>query len=67
VTGWAVLLVPLCLGFVAGMLALASWAEQRVLSPRALIISCVRSARTRPEHAEQLVASQSERLLSDVA
>ena len=49
---------------VAGVLALSSWLERNVVSPRALIATAAR-ANTDPDLAEQIVAVEAERLLSD--
>jgi hypothetical protein len=57
------LLIPVSLGLLSLLLFGMSWFEQRILSPQALIVHAARSRRAVPEHAEMLVAVQSERLL----
>ncbi len=59
------LAVPASLLLIMGILLLSAWIEQRVLSPRSMIISAVRARRTPPEFAEAFVARQLERLLSN--
>ena len=63
VSPWDLLLVPLSLSLIFLLLFVMSWFEQRVLSPRSLILHSARSRGTRPEHVEALVAAQSQRLL----
>jgi len=59
----AVLLILASLGLLSLLLFGMSWFEQRVLSPKALIVHAARSRQGAPEHAEMLVAVQSERIL----
>jgi hypothetical protein len=61
---WALLLtIPAALAILSGLLAVSAFVEQRVLSPRSLILSAVRSRRSAPEFAEAFVAREFERLL----
>jgi hypothetical protein len=63
VSAWGVLLVPAALGVVTLLLALTTWLEQWVLSPRALIVTAARARRVSPRHVEALVAEQCDLLL----
>ena len=60
-----VLFIPASLLVVTALLFATAWLEENVLSPRSLILHTVRtrSRHMPPEHVEQLVAAQSERLL----
>jgi hypothetical protein len=58
--------VPFALVVVAALLLLAAWLEEWALSPRRLIILVARTRNT-PEHAEVMVAAESERLLQSLA
>src|SRR5215210_7526495 len=62
-SAWSLLAVPLCLGGMVLLLAGMSWFEQRMLSPRSLIVYTARSRHVGPDTVEQLVAAQSEELL----
>ena len=64
VSVWGLLLIPAALGGVALLLALTTWLEQWVLSPRALILSATRARRASPRHVEALVAEQCEVILA---
>jgi hypothetical protein len=57
------ILVPLSLGTISFLLFGMSWFEQRVLSPKALIVHAARSRQAPAEAVEVLVAAQSEHLL----
>ena len=63
-----VLLIPISLALLAALLFVTAWLEEKVLSPRSLILHTVRtrSRRVRPEDVERLVAAQSERLLRNI-
>jgi hypothetical protein len=45
------------------LLLLSDWAEDHVVSPRALIMRVANGKRTPPERAEALVAAEVERLM----
>src|SRR5437762_1009343 len=63
-SGWGLLLVPAALGSVVVLLALTTWLEQWVLSPRALILSAARARRASPRHVEALLAEHCEVILA---
>jgi hypothetical protein len=62
-SAWSLLLIPGSLGFLCSLLALTVLAEERVLSPRALIIKAARARISEADYTEALVAQQYERLL----
>ena len=66
-SGWSVVAVPLSLGLLALLLMATAWLEQRVLSPRSLILRTTRVRNAAPEHVEQFVAAQCELLLKEHA
>lgn len=64
---YPMVLITLSLGVVSLLLFGMSWFEQRVLSPKALIVHAARSRQAPPEHVEKLVARQSEHLLQGLS
>ena len=64
-SSWALLAVPFSLSVVVLLLWGVASYEQRLLSPRSLILYTYRSRRCGPDTVELMVASQSERLLGD--
>ena len=62
-SAWSLLAVPLCLAGMVLLLAGMSWFEQRMLSPRSLIVYSTRSRHVGPDTVEMLVTKQSEELL----
>ena len=56
-------LVVVSLGLLSLLLFGMSWFEQRILSPKALIVHAARARQAPPEHVEKLVDRQSETLL----
>ena len=62
-TAWSLLAVPLCLVGMVLLLAGMSWFEQKMLSPRSLIVYSARSRHVGPDTVERLIAAQSEELL----
>lgn len=60
----AVLLVVLSLVVIMGLLAGVTWFEQRLLSPKSIILYSARCRGARTEHVEALVQLEAERLLT---
>jgi len=63
----SMVLVIVSLGLLSLLLFGMSWFEQRILSPKALILHAARSRQAAPEYVEKLVARQSEHLLQGVS
>jgi len=65
----ALLMVVASLIVMAALLAGVTWFEQRILSPRAIILHTARCRGGRPEHAERLIKLEADRILTaeDVA
>ena len=63
----ALALVTVSLGVISLLLFGMCWFEQRVLSPKALIVHAARARQAPPEHVEKLVARQSERLIESLS
>ena len=63
---YPLVLVVVSLAVLSFLLFGISWFEQRILSPKALIVHAARARQAPPEHVEKLVARQSERLLQGV-
>jgi hypothetical protein len=64
VPGWApLLLVPAVIVLLLSVLLGTVWLEEHLFSPRFIIGLAARGRTPRPEKAEQVVATQSERLL----
>ena len=62
-SAWSLLAVPLCLVGIFLLLAGMSWFEQRMLSPRSMIVYTARSRHVGPDTVEMLVTKQSEEIL----
>ncbi len=62
-SSWSLLAVPMCLAFVAALLWAVSWFEERLLSPRSLILYTARSRHVGPDTVEMFIARQGEQLL----
>ena len=60
----AILMVVTSLIGMAALLAGVTWFEQRMLSPRSIILHSARSRHARPDHVEALVQIEAERLLA---
>jgi hypothetical protein len=63
VSPWEVLFVPASLALIYSLLFVVSWFEQRVLSPRSMILHSARSRAAQPEQVEALVTDLAQRLL----
>ena len=63
---WSLIAVPICLAIVVGLLWGVAWFEQRMLSPRSMILYTAKSRHAGPDTVEILIASQSERLLRNL-
>jgi hypothetical protein len=60
---FALLTVPGTLVLMLGLLLLSAYVEERVLSPKALILRVARSRFASPDHAEAFVAKQFDDML----
>ena len=60
----AILMVVTSLVVMVILLAGVTWFEQKVLSPRAIIIHTARSRSATPEHVEALIKIEADRLLA---
>jgi maleate cis-trans isomerase len=60
----AVLLVATSLVVMVALLAGVTWFEQRVLSPKSIIVHTARCRSNKVEHVERLVRMEAERLLA---
>ena len=60
----AILMVVTSLVVMVLLLAGVTWFEQRILSPKSIILHSARSRRASPEHAEALIKVEAERLLA---
>jgi len=60
---WVLLSIFGTLALLMGLLLLSAWAEERILSPEALVAAAVRSKSATPEQAEALTAQQLEQVL----
>jgi hypothetical protein len=61
---WALLFIPGTLVLIALLLVFSGWAEDRVVSPQALIVRAANGKRLPPETVEALVAAEGDRLLN---
>ena len=60
----AILMVVGSLVVIVALLAGVTWFEQRVLSPKSIILHTARCRSAKPEHVERLVSLEAERLLA---
>jgi hypothetical protein len=67
VNAWAaLLLVPGSLALLLGVLLLSALVEERVLSPKSIILRVARTRSSSPEYAEALVSREFDRLLRQI-
>lgn len=66
-SAWSLLAIPICLSVVVGLLWGVAWFEQRMLSPRSLILYTARSRHVGADTVELLIAKQSEKLIDGLA
>lgn len=60
----AVLMVVASLVVIVALLAGVTWFEQKVLSPKSIILHTARCRSAKPDHVERLVRIEAERLLA---
>ena len=61
---WALLFIPATPALISLLLVFSEWAEDRVVSPRALIVRVANGKHLPPERAEAVVVAEIDRLLN---